>query len=575
MKLRITSLLLPAALLAGACATTEYPPAAPPPELPPESPPRALPEYYGTLEPFAAEAVYFVVTDRFVDGDPGNNQVGQGGAERGTFDRPIRLAGEGPANIGYLGGDFRGILDNASYIADMGFTALWITPIVDNPDEAFTGSTPPGEGMFADRGKTGYHGYWGVNFFEVDEHLESPSLTFADLAHSLYDDYGIKLVLDIVCNHGSPAYTMPEDQPKFGELYDASGTLVADHQNLHPTALDPDNPLHAFFNREPDLAQLADLNDANPDVLEYLAAAYLHWIEQGARAFRIDTIKHMPDSFWKSFSDAIRDRHPDFFMFAESWSYDATEIARHTRPANGGISVLDFPGQLAMNEVFADDAPYSRLLGYLHLDDRVYENPYELMTFYDNHDMARMDADDDGFIDANNWVFTSRGIPVIYYGSEIGFEAGAREHAGNRNYFGQENVERARNHGIRAALSAVAGLRQRVPALQRGLQVNLEFGDDTAVFYRILRHGGTEQTALVLLNKSDDAVRIPVAEWTGPDGQVDWRDAASGMPVSLAGPERPVTVDAHGVRVLVARWLPRDRDVVARLARLQAALGSD
>ncbi len=572
MTFRIYGRLLPAALLVAACATTRVPPAEPPPEsILPQTPP----EYYGTLEPFAADAVYFVVTDRFVDGDPGNNHVEQGGAELGTFDRPIRLAGRGPANIGYLGGDFQGILDNASYIADMGFSALWITPIVDNPDEAFTGSTPPGEGMFADRGKTGYHGYWGVNFFEVDEHLESPTLGFAGLARALYDDYGIKLVLDIVCNHGSPAYTMPEDQPKFGELYDANGTLVADHENLHPSALDPHNPLHAFYNREPDLAQLSDLNDENPDVFEYLTAAYLHWIEQGARAFRIDTIKHMPDSFWKSFSDAIRDRHPDFFMFAESWSYDAAEIARHTRPENGGISVLDFPGQLAMNEVFADGAPYSRLLEYLHLDDRVYANPYELMTFYDNHDMARMNADDDGFIDANNWVFTSRDIPVIYYGSEIGFEAGAREHAGNRNYFGQQNVERARNHGIRAALSSVAELRRRLPALQRGLQVNLEFGDDTAAFYRVLRHGGAEQTALVLLNKSDDAVRIPVGDWAGPDGSVVWRDAARRAPVAFTGEPRSVSVDAHGVRVLVAEWVPQDRDIVQRLVRLQAAVTAD
>ncbi|MGB5720542.1 MAG: alpha-amylase family glycosyl hydrolase, partial [Woeseiaceae bacterium] len=133
-------------------------------------------EYFGTLEPFASEAVYFIVTDRFVDGDPANNFPDQGGVERGTFDRPIRVADSAPANIGYLGGDFRGVLDNADYIADMGFTAIWLTPIVDNPDEAFTGGTAPGEGGSNDYGKTGYHGYWGVNFFALDEHLPSANL---------------------------------------------------------------------------------------------------------------------------------------------------------------------------------------------------------------------------------------------------------------------------------------------------------------------------------------------------------------------------------------------------------------
>ena len=105
-------------------------------------------EYYGTLEPFASEAVYFLLTDRFVDGDPSNNHVDQGGPDPATrtFDRLVQVDGYAPANIGYLGGDFKGVLDNAQYIADMGFTAIWTTPIVDNPDEAFTGSHVPGRG---------------------------------------------------------------------------------------------------------------------------------------------------------------------------------------------------------------------------------------------------------------------------------------------------------------------------------------------------------------------------------------------------------------------------------------------
>ena len=295
-----TSTGLAAAILLAACA----------------APVRDVAEsFHGTLEPFASEAVYFVVTDRFVDGDPANNHVDQGEGDTATFDRPIHLDGQDEANIGYLGGDFKGIVDNAGYIADMGFTALWITPIVDNPDEAFLGSTPPGEGAFTDKGKTGYHGYWGVNFFVVDEHLESADLSFADLTKTLQQDHGIKTVLDIVGNHGSPAFTNPVEQPKFGEIYAADGTLIADHQNLHPNDLDPDNPLHAFFSNEPDLAQLADVDPDNPDVLEYFAAAYSQWISQGAAAFRVDTIRHMPHRFWKAFSDRIRSEHPGFFMF--------------------------------------------------------------------------------------------------------------------------------------------------------------------------------------------------------------------------------------------------------------------
>src|SRR3546814_7860090 len=111
-------------------------------------------DYDGTLEPFASHAVYFVVTDRFVNGDPSNDHRDQGGAHR-TFDIPVHCPDGIDGNIGYLGGDFRGVVDNAAYIRDMGFDAVWITPIVDNPDQAFTGGDPISCGSsLTDRGKT-------------------------------------------------------------------------------------------------------------------------------------------------------------------------------------------------------------------------------------------------------------------------------------------------------------------------------------------------------------------------------------------------------------------------------------
>jgi cyclomaltodextrin glucanotransferase len=382
-------------------------------------------EVYGTTEPFAANAIYFVLTDRFVNGDPSNDQLDQG-QPNGTWQR--RLAGPNgqEAFVGYIGGDFKGLLNNADYIADMGFTAVWISPIVDNPDQAFTGGSPVqfGSGVGTDGGKSGYHGYWGDDFYLVDEHLESPDLSFQEFNQRM-EENGLKTVLDIVCNHGTPSWTMPVDQPKFGEIY-REGVLLADHQNLPPNQLDPAHqPLHAFFNKAGNLAQLSDLAEDNPAVLDYLAGAYLKWIDQGADAFRIDTIAWMPHRFWKAFSDRIRAAHPGFFMFGENFNFDAGTIAQHQRPENGGISVLDFPGRNAIASVFQNPASdYKDIAGYLHLTDCTYTDPYSLATFYDNHDMARMNAGDNGFIDANNWLFTARGIPVVYYGSEIGFTAG-------------------------------------------------------------------------------------------------------------------------------------------------------
>ena len=268
------------------------------------------PDYYGTLEPFASDAVYFVLTDRFVNGDPSNDQREQGkakGAAYYTFDRPVPGAPAGKHdNVGYLGGDFKGIADNAQYIRDMGFGAVWITPIVDNPDEAFTGGDAvKWGGMFTDRGKTGFHGYWGDNFRVLDEHLPSPGLDFRGFTTAMRGN-GLKVVLDIVCNHGSPAFSMPKDQPKFGEIYDANWNLLADHQNLPPAKLDPrHNPLHAWYNTGGNLAQLSDIDSTNPAVLEYFVGAYSQWIEQGAAAFRIDTIPWMPHAYWHTFVQRI------------------------------------------------------------------------------------------------------------------------------------------------------------------------------------------------------------------------------------------------------------------------------
>lgn len=524
-------------------------------------------ELYGTDNAFAAESIYFLLTDRFVDGDPSNNQVDQGKPDYPTFN--IHLPGpDGRSdNIGYMGGDFKGVLNNAGYISEMGFTSVWLTPIIDNPDAAYSGSEKVVYGSgYQDGGKTGYHGYWGINFYKVDEHLPSADLDFEGFVKALRQDHGLKFILDIVGNHGSPSYTMPEGQPEFGKLYDEEGRLVADHQNLHPTQLDPANPLHRFFNRQPGLATLSDLDPDNPEVLDYLIKSYEKWLDQGAYAIRVDTIKEQPHRFWKKVADRLRAKRPDIFMFGESFSFNAAEIAEHTWPQNGGYSVLDFPGRAAMTKVFENpDSDFADLTGYLHLTDGLYQNPYELVTFYDNHDMSRMNATDAGFINANNWLFTSRGIPAFYYGSEIGFERGMAEHFGNRNYFGQDRIEIARTHPIRQNLSIIANLRKASISLQKGLQLNLSFKGDQASFYRIYQKDGVNQTALVLLNKDDQPAAVSFTKLIEPG---KWRDGLSGETIVVAKGQRRFSaqVPANGVRVFF-KDAPLTSPAVIRQAR--------
>lgn len=525
-------------------------------------------EIYGTKQPFAGEAVYFVLTDRFVDGDPANNQVHQGG-ENPTWQ--LRL--DGPdgqyANVGYMGGDLQGVLNNTDYIGEMGFTAVWLSPVLDNPDETFTGDEQiTFGGQFKDGGKSGYHGYWATNFYKADEHLVSDSLSYADFTRAMRGQ-GFKTVFDIVANHGTPSWTMPVDQPGYGELYNADGELVADHMNLAPQDLSPETePLHAFFHPFPDLVKLSNLNEHNPAVQDYLINSYLYWIEQGADAFRIDTIRHVSHSFWRTMAERIRAEHPGFYMFGESFQYDANFIAQHTQPKNGGIAVLDFPLQKAMVGVFENaESSFADLSQHLYLTHGPYHNPYELTTFYDNHDMARMNASDEGFIDAHNWLFTARGIPVVYQGSEFAFMKGTAEHAGNRNYIGQALLEEQREHPIRQALTAIANVRKTTPALQRGLQYNLKLVGDQAMFYRVLVESGMSQIALVMLNKGDEPVTLTADEFVEAG---EWQEQLTGQPVETRQGTLTGTVPAHSVRVFVRNQPIRDQAFIQALLNQMA-----
>ena len=519
----------------------------------------------GTSTPFASEAVYFVVTDRFVDGDPSNNHVDQGG-EYPTWQLPL----EGPegkkAYVGYMGGDLQGILNNADYIKEMGFTAVWMTPVHDNPDYAFNGDEPiTYGGAFKDGGKTGYHGYWATNFYKADEHLVSDNLSVSDYTAKMRQ-HGLKSVFDIVANHGTPSFTMEKDLPGYGEIYDMDGNLVADHQNLAPEDLDPENnPLHSFFHNYPDLVKLSNLDDENPAVRDYLINSYLYWISQGADAFRIDTIRHVPHAFWREASDRIRAQNPDFFMFGEAFDYEANNIAQHTLPKNGGVSVLDFPMQKAMVNVFEKplESDFADLQKVLHLTHGPYSNPYELTTFYDNHDMARINATDEGFINAHNWLFTVRGIPVVYMGSEIGFMRGTAEHAGNRNYVGQERLDQAKTHPIQQALTKIANARKNTVALQRGVQVNLELNGHRAAFYRVVDTKDAKQTALVLLNKGNVAESFDINDFMQSG---EWKEQLSGQTQTVKqGDALTATVEPNGVQVWVREGKVSNSELLAQI----------
>ena len=171
--------------------------------------------------------------------------------------------------------------------------------------------------------------------------------------------------------------------------------------------------------------------------------------------------------------------------------------------------------------------------------------------------MARVAGTDTDFINAHNFLFTARGIPILYYGSETGFMRGTAEHAGNRNYFGQANIDAAPKSAIYQQLQRIAKVRQANVALQRGLQLNLILQNDQAAFLRVYQHAGQSQTALVLLNKGA-VPRDFVLDARVPSGT--WKRAFDSVDVPLVVGQT-LSVAANSVEVLL-----RDQAVDPALA---------
>src|SRR5688572_1057984 len=275
---------------------------------------------------FRGEIIYFIVVDRFFDGDPDNNA----GQDPELFDPERKNWGK------YWGGDLQGVIAKLDYLAGLGATALWLTPLFEQVEAMIWDSAP-------------IHGYWTKDFKRIHARWVSGpdevrvfTRNDTTLDRLIADLHGreMKMVLDIVCNHSSP-----DASGKKGELYD-DGELIADFNN------DVDNWYHHYgpvtdwqsewqvHNCE--LAGLATFNENNANYRNYVKGAIRGWLKKGIDALRIDTVKHMPIWFWQEFTSDMVSERPDVFMFGE-WIYSHPLEEKSVEFANlSGMSILDF-----------------------------------------------------------------------------------------------------------------------------------------------------------------------------------------------------------------------------------------
>lgn len=410
------------------------------------------------------EMIYFIMIDRFNNGDPNN-------------DFEVNL--NDPRS--YHGGDFKGIIEKLDYINDMGFTAIWLTPIFKNEPK-------------------GYHGYWTEDFYDVEEHFGTLD-EFKQLVEEAHKR-DIKVILDLVVNHTgyqSPWLNDPDKQDWFHEA----------------------KPISNWDNQDEvengQLAGLPDLAQENPEVKKYLLDMAKWWIEEtDIDGYRLDTVKHVPKWFWEEFSREVKSVKKDFFLIGEVWHDNPQYVADYAK--TGIDSFVDYPFYNEASRIFSNS---DQMVGRLHAvwsrNTTLYPNPNLLGNFLDNHDNSRFsrlvtEKGQDPTVrlkQALTYMYTVPGIPIIYYGTEIAMDGG--EDPDNRRFM------EFTDHELVDYISKLSSIRQQYPALSSGnFEILVDQGGMT-VYKRSLNN---EDLVIVINNTSQDQQVELSSEKLGQDKQL-------------------------------------------------------
>jgi len=452
------------------------------------------------------DIIYLIMPDRFANGDPANDDPA---VSRGLFNR------QRPRY--YHGGDLQGIIDHLPYLKDLGATALWINPVYDNVNRLNERERYNGEGI------TDYHGYGAVDFYGVEEHFGTLA-KFRELVDAAHRQ-GLKVIQDQVANHTGPYHPWVKDPPTPTWFHGTEAHHLANTWQTW-TLIDP----HATPElRAPTLDGwfidiLPDLNQDDPEVARYLIQNTLWWVGMaGLDGIRQDTLPYVPRRFWRDWMAAIKREYPQLRVVGEVFDGDPAMTsffqggqARFDGVDSGVDTVFDFPAFFAMRHAFAEGKPL-REVAVTTGHDYLYPNASLLVTFLGLHDVERFMSDTgataQGLELAFTFLMTARGIPMIYYGDEIGMRGGGDPD--NRRDFPGGWREDARNAFTAAGrtpeeqaiwdhVRRLARLRGELEALRRGPMVDLCVGDQSYGYART----GAAVPVVVLINNGASAAQI-------------------------------------------------------------------
>ncbi len=349
----------------------------------------------------SSDAVYLLMPDRFANGDTSND----------SHPKMLERANREDIN-GRHGGDIKGICDNLGYISDLGFTALWSTPMMEDNLPTYS-----------------YHTYAISDYYNIDPRYGTNN-DYRDLSKKAKEK-GIKLIMDVVTNHCSTEHYMVKDRPTEDWVHEKERCNFRVWTVQDPYVSEEDRRMNScgWFD-----VTMADLNQRNPMLMDYLIQNSIWWIEfADLSGLRIDTYPYNYPDAMTSFNKRVMGEYPNLNIVGEVWMHEPLEVAYWQKDAfnkdgfNSELpAVMDFPLCDALNVFTKEEQGWESGIMHIYKNftrDYLYTDPNNLLLFADNHDTERLWRTIDNNIDDYKMIFsilsTVRGIPQIYYGTEI------------------------------------------------------------------------------------------------------------------------------------------------------------
>ncbi|WP_456461727.1 glycoside hydrolase family 13 protein [Lutibacter sp.] len=362
----------------------------------------------------SSDVVYLIMPDRFANGDVTNDSSAE------TIEKANR-----EFKGGRHGGDIQGIINQLDYIKQLGATAIWSTPLLEDNQLIYS-----------------YHGYAITNPYKIDPRYGTNEL-YKKLAAKAHQK-GLKIIMDYVTNHWGSENWLIKDLPTYSWIhqfpkFQRSNYRMTTQFDPHASKIDARLCMDGWFD-----TTMPDLNQSNPLVLKYLIQNAIWWIEYAnLDGFRVDTYSYANKEGISKWTKAIMDEYPNFNIVGEVWMHNQAAISYWQKDSKIGAiesynsylpSVMDFTLHDALTAMFNEDnATWDNgmIKAYNNFaNDYLYPNTNNMLVFADNHDTQRINEIFNGDINkyklAITLIATVRGIPQLYYGSEIGMQ-------GNKN----------------------------------------------------------------------------------------------------------------------------------------------